>query len=507
MELKYLLTSFYLKKIKRIILPRDLILQAAKRNKNKTAIIEGGKSYTYQEIYERGKKLADSLSNLDVKKGDRVALLLYNCKEYFEIRIAAYLSGLVLCPMVPDTSLEDIIFILNDCAVKAIIYNEDLFNVRIKENTKVSFLISLEKDYETIVSRGETKEPKINLEPEDLASINFSSGTTGRPKGIMLLQKSWMNSFYNYVLNSPRATEGGIKMLHMISLATAGGTAFLPSFSLGIENFFIDKFDEREIINLIIKQKINTIFMTPSWLNLLIDFCKYDKIKLPLENIIIGTEYISKEKLKEAIEFFGPIIQEGYGMAEVLPPLSLICSKDYIKQNKIDESRLIFAGKPMQGVEMKIVDKKGKIGRIAIKSQAVSQGYWNNSELNKKCFKNGLFLSDDFGYIDKEGYLYIAGRIQDMIDSKKIIFSRDIEEALHKHPDVLEAFAFKKDNEVFAFVSLKKDSKIGSEKELMDFCHNNLKDIFINSIKILPVFPKNYSGKIDRKKLLSMNAI
>ena len=486
MKIKTWLVFFYLRKIKKIALPRDLIIEAVKRNKNKIAVIEKDKSFTYQEIYERGIKLADSLIDSGLNKGDKVAILLYNCREYFEIRIAAYLSGIVLAPLVPDTSLEDIIFILNDCKVKAVIYHEDLFSLKIKENTKIRLFISLEKDYGALVSRGEPKEPKIDIKPEDLASINFSSGTTGRPKGIMLMQKSWISSFYNYVLNSPKTSNGGIKMLHIMSLATAGGAAFLPSFFLGIENYFLDKFDEEKIINLITKQKINTIFITPSWLNLLIDFCKYNKIKLHLKNIIIGTEPISKEKFKEAIEFFGPIIQEGYGMAEVLPPLS-------------------FAGKPMHGVKIKIVDKKGKIGRIAVKSQTVSAGYWNNEELNKKCFKNGWFISDDFGYINEQGYLYIAGRAQDMVDSKNMIFKRDVEEILHKHPSVLEAHVFLKNNKVYAFASLKKDAEIKSEKELLYFCNNNLKNISIYLIKILPILPKNYSGKIDRKKLLSLN--
>lgn len=503
MNFKAKLAYFYFRKIKKIFLPRDLIIEAVKRNKNKIAVVEENKSFTYQEIYERGKKLANSLADLGLNKGDKIAILLYNCREYFEIRIAAYLSGLVLCPLVPDTLLEDIIFILNDCNVKAIIYHNDLYNLKIKENTKIKFFISAEKDYEALALGGESKDIKIDLKPEDLASINFSSGTTGRSKGIMLMQKNWVSSFYNYVLNSPRASKKNIKMLHIISLATAGGTAFLPSFFLGIENYFIDKFDEKEIINLIEKQKINTIFVTPSWLNLLIDFCKYNEIKLKLENIIIGTEYISREKFKEAIEFFGPIIQEGYGMAEVLPPLSLICSKDYLKEDKIDESKLIFAGIPMQGVEAKIVDKKGKMGRIAIKSKTVSAGYWNNLELSKKCFKDGWFIPDDFGYINEQGYLYVAGRAQDIIDSENMIFRRDIEEVLYSHSDILEAYVFLKNNKIYAFTSLKKGSKIAGEKELLNFCNNKLKNLSVESIKIVPVFPKNYSGKIDRKKLLS----
>lgn len=492
---------FYLRVIKRIFLPRDLIRVAISRNKNKIAITENGKSFTYQEVYNRGKKLANSFKKNGLNKGDKIALFLYNCKEYFEIRIATYLSGIVLTPLVPDTSIEDVIFILNDCNVKALIYNEDLFDVKIKENTKIKKFISLEKDYEPFIALGGLNEIKISLEPDDLASINFSSGTTARPKGIMLMQKSWVNSFYGYVLNSPRALEGNIKMLHILSLATSGGAAFLPVLFLGAENFFLDKFDEEKIVIMIKNEKIDIIFITPSWLNILIDYCKYNKIKLHLKNIVIGTEPISREKFKEAIEFFGPIIQSGYGMAEVLPPLSLICSKDYIVDGKISEELLGFAGKPVTGVEIKIIDRMGKIGKIAVRSPTISAGYWNNPELNKKYFKDEWFLSDDYGYINKDGYLYISGRAQDIIEKDSMIFSRDIEETLHSYPDVLEVFVFKNNAEIFAFVSFKKGSKVESEKGLQDFCGKNVRLKNKINIIVFPRLPIRLTGKIDKRNL------
>jgi acyl-CoA synthetase (AMP-forming)/AMP-acid ligase II len=499
------LKLFYLKNIKRVYLPKDLIKEAVKRNTNKIAVAEKGKNFTYQEIYERGKRLANSLEKVSLKKGDKVALFMYNCREYFEIRVAAYLSGIVLCPLVPDTLLEDVIFILNDCDVKAFIYHEDLFDFKIKENTKNKLFISLEKDYDLLVVRGELKELEAVLKSNDIASINFSSGTTGRPKGVILMQESWMNSFYNYVLNSSNIAEGDIKMLHVISLATAGGTAFLPSFFLGSQNFFIDRFDEKKVADLIVNENINIIFLTPGYLNLLLDYCRYNKIKLPLKNIIVGTEMIVKEKFKEAIEYFGPIIQAGYGMVEVLPPLSLVSPKDYSNNGEINESLLISVGKPMQGVEVKIIDKQGQIGRIAVKSRTVAKGYWNNPELNKKCFKEGWFISDDFGYVDKGGYLHILGRSQDIIDRENMIFRKNIEEVLHRHSSILEAHVFLKNNRVFAFVALKKGFTIKNEKELLDFCNGELINISVESVKILPFLPKNYSGKIDRKKLLSLS--
>lgn len=528
MNLKNRLTKIYLQKINGLTLPRDLIRCAVKKHYEKIAVICGERKISYGELYKRAKKLVGVILKLGLHKGDKLGVLLYNCQEYFEIRIATYLTGIVLVPIVWDMGLEDIIFILNDCEIKILIYHHEILDKeieRLKIETGVSHFIEIASglssstarvrnniEYENLLSQSEPVEPKTKIKGIDLASINFSSGTTGRPKGIMLLQKNWMNSFYNYVLNSTGTRICERIILHTLSFATAGGTAFLPSFFLGFKNIIIDRFSTEKAIHPILKYKVNSLFISPSYFIILLDYCKNRRIGLPLTGIVLGTEPMPQAKLKEAIEFFGPVIQEGYGMAEVLPPLSLMSPLlSRMNREKVNEKSFLSCGRVIEGIRLKIIDKNGKalsplkVGNIIIKSGTISAGYWNNPELTRQHYKNGWFYTNDYGYLDEDGYLYILGRKEDILkeDSENIIFTRQVEEVLHKHKDVLEVCVFRSDK-IIACVSLRSNSGRISSQELIKFYDDMTEnDEAPQAIYIYPELPKNASGKLDRKRIKS----
>ncbi|MCQ9207687.1 MAG: acyl--CoA ligase [Omnitrophica bacterium] len=499
------LIEIYLRKIKGLNLPRDLIKYAVKRNSCKTAVVDGGRELTYKELYERANKLANALLGMGIGKGDKLALLIYNCREYFEVRIATYLTGIVLVPIVWDMAPEDIIFILNDCEIKALAYHPEILggNIeRVKRETRVKEFIEIGIEYEKLLSKNAPIEPKIKIKEDDLASINFSSGTTGRPKGVSLSQKSWANSFYNYALNSSRAWQRALVFLHVLSFATAGSTVFLMLFFVGATSVILRKFNPEEALSLIVRNGVNATFITPSIFIDILDYCKKNALKLPLYGIAIGTEPMPQAKFKEGVEFFGPIIQTGYGMVEALPPLSLLCSHDYIRDGKLDEALLLSAGKALRGVGLKITDESGKVlpagktGRIAVKSNTVSLKYWNNPDLTRMHYKGGWFYTNDYGYIDGNGYLYVSGR------SDNILFAREIEETLHGHPAILRCCAFKKYEKIITCVSLKSGSGDVSSEGLIKFCESRLKKGTVpNVINVNPELPINASGKLDRKKI------
>ncbi len=517
------LKKLYLQKIKKLYLPRDIIRDSIRKNHDKLAVIDRERKISYGELYKRAKRLINSLTELGINKGDRVAVLMYNCQEYFELRIASYLSGVVLVPLVWDMDIRNIIFILNDCNVKLFIYHPEIIgkNIKkIKKSTKVKNFIPVTKEnnassYKELLSKASSGESRIRLMPNDLASINFSSGTTGKPKGVLLTHKNWIDSFYNYVLNSSNSRIKDIRILHLLSFATAGGGSFLPTFFLGAKNVILSKFSPKECVELIKKYNINTLFLTPTYLIEISNYCRENKVSLSsLKRIIIGTEPISRDKLKQMINFFGPIIQQGYGMAEVLPPLTLLSSEDYVNKNALNEERLFSVGKILDGVKIRIINNEGKqlppgkVGKIVISSSTVSKGYWNNEKLTKEHYIGGWFYTNDFGYIDKEGYLYVCGRKQDIIMNLdgKIIFRKDIEEILNKHSDVLDAFVFSSGKmDIIGGVSLKNNSKKIQAKELIQFCKDRLdNDIVPEKIIILPNLPKNASGKTDINKLRYM---
>ncbi len=508
------LAKFYLQKIMGLALPKDVIKYSVNKNRDKIAVIGQERQITYGELYNRAMKLANALTGLGLNKGDKLGVVLYNCQEYFEIRIASYFTGIVLVPIIWDMALEDVIFILNDCGVKCLIYHLEILGdalEKIKQKTAVKKYIIA--PYDDLLSGANSVEPKFNIESGNLASINFSSGSTGRPKGIMLTQGNWANSFYNYLLNSPRARTHKMVFLHILPLSTAGGTTFLPMFLLGAENILIKKFDPARVVKLIEEYGINTFFASPSLFIDLLDYCKNENKKPNLFRIIIGTEAMPKAKFREAIDYFGPIIQRGYGMAEVLPPLTLLNSDDYMNDSAVDERKISSVGKALLGIKLEAVDENGSVnapgvtGKLAIKSGTVSKGYWRQEELNATMYKDGSFLSNDLGYSDKDGYWHILGREEDIVktDGGKIYFASQIEEALHENPAVLLACVFRGENErISASVSLRRGRKNAGSEDLRNFCEARFgrealpaPDIF----RIVSEMPVRATGKIDRKKI------
>ncbi|MBT4166165.1 acyl--CoA ligase [archaeon] len=507
----------YLKKIRGLSLPRDLIDYAVKINYNKVVVSNEGEKMTYGEIYKNSLKLVNSFLKIGIKKGDKVGVMIYNCKEYFEIKIASYMLGIVLVPIMSDLNTEDIVFILKNSNVKVFVYDSDILRTKIKRIKKETFVekfvfvtkLKKKDSYDSFLSKGEIKKINVKLNSEDLSMIGFSSGTTGKAKGICFDQKIWVNSFYNYFMSPSKMKMDKLRVLHILPLGAAGGTAFLPFFFLGTENYFLEKFDASEAVSKIVKNDIGIIFVSPSYLMEIIDYCNLESISLNLRRVIVGTEPISKEKFKQAIDFFGPVVVQGYGMAEVLPPLSLLSAEDYIVNGRLQEDKLLSVGRCLKGVKVKILNEKnkevvfGKLGRIILKSSTISKGYWNNYDLTRNYYRRDWFFSDDFGYLDKEGYIYVYGRKEDILKKNggEVIFKRPIEEVVHQYPGVLEVYLFcDSSKEIICYVSLKNGFSIKNE-ELINFCNKRLEKDFLPKKFVIGKIPKRINGKIDRVKI------
>jgi len=503
------LAKFYLKNFKKIRLPRDLIEASVRKNANKIAVIEKDKKITYSELYERAKKLSNGLIGLNIKKGDKMAVMLKNCHELLEIRIASYLTGIVLVPIIWDMDIKSLMFILNDCEVRGLIYDRDILKKQIneiKENTRVKNFIevsdSKESFFEKLIKENNSELTKPELSEDDLISINFSSGTTGRPKGVCLTNKCWIESFYNYVLNSDGLGKNP-RVLHVLSFSTAGGVAFLPSFFIGSKNIILKDFNLKKIGELLLNKEIDYLLVSPGYLYEIIDYLKNKKIKSSLKEILVGTEIISKSKFLEAINFFGPIITGAYGMVEVLPPLTSNTQKDYYKNKVLIINRLKTVGRTMKGVEVKIMNKnKFGIGKIALKSGTISKGYWKNSLLTKKHFVNGWFITEDFGKIDKDNYIEILGRNTDIIKKSDVVyFRKEIEEIFHENKKVLEVCIIDNRGKTECYICPRTGSELTS-KEIEEFYKKNISELIrLDRIFLIEGLPKNASGKVDINKL------
>ncbi|MDD5729689.1 MAG: class I adenylate-forming enzyme family protein [Candidatus Omnitrophica bacterium] len=491
---------FYLRHIKKLNSCARIVDFACKRYNNRVFLIraENNSKLTFKELGERAKRIAFSLTKMGFHKGNVIAFSSTNCLEYFEIRAACNLAGIVFLGLPQHLAPEEVAYFLKEAKAETFFF-KNLTNSEILTIASHSYihLVNLDgKPYKEISRRygGQKKMGTAAVSDNDISTLNLSSGTTGKiPKIVRLTAGNWAESLYNYVANSDVRPGKKIVFLSTLPLVTAGSTTFLPALLAGITYVVAEEGALAErIAEYIIKYQVNRLYVTPSRLLELLAWCKNNKQRFDsLENIIIGTERMPEARFKEAVEYFGPIISMGYGMVEALPPITLLSPKDY--------KRLDSAGKVVKGVEAKITEE----GKIALRSKTVSKGYLNNPEENAKCFKDGWFYSNDYGSLDKDGFLSVFGRQEEiLLKEPKPVFARDVEEKIYQLSFINRCAALPSGKGTCIFISLLKP--VGQEqakKEVLAKLNGNpiLKQPLNILIKeTLPISPL---GKLDRRKL------
>lgn len=488
-----------------------IISFAAARYKNKPFIVDvsDGRKFTFREWKERVDKIILFLKEINLKKDNVCAFISPNGLEYFEIRAACHYSRIVFFGLPANLLLEDIIYFLNKSGAKVLFFlnpvltgfgktGKEGFLDELKTKTRIKHFIELDSPAYTRIFDNKNKPDFKSIEAQRhsaVLTLNLSSATTKRiPKIIQLTELNWLESLYNFI-NSPRTkVNNELIFLCCLPFVTAGSTVFLPLLMSGAVNIIIkEDIPTGELVDCINKYRVNQLYLTPSRLLELLDWCKENNEHLDsLESIITGGEKIPALKLKEAIGFFGPKISVGYGMVEALPPITILSPLDYRK----DPNLIYSAGRAIDGAKIKILSD----ARIAIKSKTVSRGYLDDSQ----GFENGWFYTNDFGRIDKNGFLYILGRREEILAERpRRIFAAEIEDRLYELSFIQRCAVTVKDSRVFVFVSLRENmDKEVAKKRIIEFCRGNLADILIpDEIIIKNSLPLNYSGKLDRMGL------
>ncbi|RKY32108.1 MAG: hypothetical protein DRP68_04185 [Candidatus Omnitrophota bacterium] len=510
----YLLAS-YLKRIKGLNTPAKIINFALRRYRKRIVLIQPEKNLelSYYDLFLRVNSLIDFFVKKNLRRQEVISFYSQNCYEYFEVRCAAHLFNLVFFSIPSYLGEEEIIYFLKETKSKVFFYRNISNLDRIRQETEVELFIDLDSDeYLKITSGKVISLPKIKIGSYDLATLNLSSATTVKtPKIVKITNNNWIASLYNYILTSKVNLRKKIIFISPISLSSAGSTTFLPLLFSGATALMISEFSPSRFIGCIKKYEVNRIYLTASWFLELFDWCKINNERLiSVENVIIGTERIPYPRLREAIEFFGPKISIGYGMVEALPPLTMLLPSDYYHKGRVKTDILRSVGRISKGVQLKILDKNydplsyGKIGKIAIKSETVSAGYLGSVKENIKHFKDGWFYSEDYGFIDENGFLYLLGRKEEVvIKGETFTFTKEIEDKLYKFPFIDKCVVIPEGRQIFLFLSLKE--RLGEreiKEKIFRFWEKELdksllpKEVFIK--KKLPITPL---GKLDIKKI------
>ncbi|WP_144450264.1 long-chain-fatty-acid--CoA ligase [Halalkalibacter nanhaiisediminis] len=523
----------------------ELVEQVSVRYPDHVALEFLGKSLTYKDFDTKVRRLANHLQALGLQKGDRVAIMLPNCPQSVITYFATLMAGGIVVQTNPLYVERELEHQLVDSGAKMIICLDLLFPrvMKVKQATKLEHIIvTAIKDYlpfpknlfypfiqkkntglsvniiynETIhrfmplVQTGSDKRADVEVSPEDVALLQYTGGTTGLAKGVMLTHRNlvantiqcrhWMYKMHD----GQERTLAVLPFFHVYGMTVSMNLTLLTGSALHI----LPRFDAKQVLKLIHQKKI-TIF--PGAPTMYIGLINHPNIKnynlSSIEACISGSASLPAEVQQRFEELTGGRLVEGYGLTEAAPVTH--CNLLW------GEHRKSSIGLPWPDTEAVILSletgeraKEREVGELAVRGPQIMKGYWNRPEDTKATMRDGWLLTGDMGYMDEDGYFYIVDRKKDMIIAGGFnIYPREIEEVLYNHPDIQEAVAIGIPDEyrgetVKVFV-VKKEGSILTEEELNTYCRANLAAYKVpRKYEFREELPKTIVGKILKRVLI-----
>ncbi len=491
----------------------EILPKAIRLWPKKEAIVCGSIRLTYEQLGKRVFSLCKGLSQVGLKKGDRIAILHENCHKFLELYFATAHLGAVLVPINIRLSLNEISMILEDSDA-SIILSQEKFKEKIPKQIKV---IWSESQYEELINKYDPEIPEVEIKDSDIAHLYYTSGTTGRPKGVILTHKNVKIHALGTIAELQLTdADNWIHAAPMFHLADAWATFSITW--VGGKHVFVPVFDTGAVLRLIQEEKITITNLIPTMLNMMVhhpDVDKYDYSSLRV--LMSGGAPIAPELVKKIISTFGCDYIQTYGMTETSPYLTLSILKEHLKKLPPEEQLKYKAktGREFITVSLRVVDEKGKdvkrdgkqVGEIIVKGDTITPGYWNMPDETRKAIKDGWLYTGDLATIDEEGYVQIVDRKKDMIiTGGENVYSTEVENVLYMHPAILEAAVIGVPDEkwgeaVKAVVVLKEGYNL-TEQEIISFCKEHLAHYKApKSVDFVDSLPKTGSGKIYKKGL------
>src|SRR4030043_2169403 len=496
----------------------------------KEAIVCGRERWTYQEFYDRLGRLSHGLKDFGVKKDDKVAILPPNCHYFLEAYYGITQIGAGSVPINYRVSPEEIAFILQDSESKVLIANpmfqKQVDSIR-KKTPRINKTLWTE---EGIVDepRGLNYEEALNItnsDPifethttdEDIAQIYYTSGTTGRPKGVMLSHKNVTTHALGTIAEIHLTDQDvWIHVAPLFHLADAWATWAITW--VGGTHVLVREFDAKIVLETIEKEKVTLTNLIPTMLNLMVNHPeagKYDYSSLRV--LLSGGAPIAPEVVRRIVETFKCDYIQTYGMTETSPYLTLSLLKDHLKELPY-EDQLRFkskTGREFIGVELRVVNDQGQEGKkdekeggeIVVKGDTVTKGYWKLPDETAKAIKEGWLFTWDMYVIDAEVVVIIVDRKKDMIlTGGENVYSTEVENVLYMHPAILECAVVgvpdEKWGEAVKGVVVLKPGQKGTAEEIIRFCKYHIAHYKApKSIAFIEALPRTASGKIQKKGL------
>ena len=491
----------------------DALRRNAYKYPVKVALRDSAREVTYRELNERVNRLANSLLDRGIRKGDAVALLVGNRIEHLEIVFALAKIGALAIPLdVKWRSLEigstlsslepAALFVEQSCLQEWALAKEQ------KRLDSIKVIPVGDESYNAMVESGNAEEPQAEVGEEDPLMVSITSGTTGFPKACLASHRTSVLHCLN------NAIEKGLGVHDRALIASPLYFSHGRSYTLGMLYFGAtvivhSHFDPPAVLDAIERERITYLGAVPTMCERLVQAQREKRHDTgSLRCLAITGGKVHPTVLEDLKQTITPNIYRTYASTD--------SGQMAISRPSDMEKKPLSSGRPVWCVELRIVDDGGRpvpvkeVGEIICKSPLATQGYYKNPEATRAAFHNGWFHTGDQGYFDEEGYLYVVGRKKEMIKSGGIsIYPLEIESVLYSHPAVLEAAVIgvpdpEWGESVKAVVVLKDGFRLRGE-DLIGFCKERLAPYKSpKSVEIISSLPHTETGKVAKQQLKEM---
>ena len=464
----------------------------------------------YSEFHNKAASFANWIKTQGIKPNDRVAIFMKNCPDYLICLYGIWIAGAVAVPINAKLHPKEALWIIDDSGAKLCLVSTDQ-----SSELKTKIILDVSSD---VFSKACTsdKMATVSKNATDLAWLFYTSGTTGRPKGVEITHGMLVTMSLSYISDvdevkvsdaalyaAPMSHGAGLyALVHVLQ-----GAAHICPLSGG--------FDPDEILSIAKQHGSLSMFMAPTMVQRLTHVAKKSNSRGEgIRTIVYGGGPMYQSDLKEALDWFGPKFVQIYGQGECPMAITALSRSDISDTDNPDwEQRIHSVGKAQAAVEVAIGDAQGNflnsgdIGEIMVRGAPVMPRYWNNPSATEEALKNGWLFTGDVGFIDQNGYVTLKDRSKDVIISGGTnIYPNEVEQALLSHHSVLEVSVIGRPSaewgeDVIAFVVLKPDNSVNTSaldlhciSEIARFKRPK-KYIFLDKL------PKNNYGKILKTRL------
>ena len=492
-------------------------------------VVFGDRRQTYQETTIRVQRLAAALADLGVAKGDRVAVLDTNSSRYLETYFATSMLGAVFLPLNYRAQVDELEYMLTTAGVRLLMVGDRYVSLvsGIRDRLGcVSQYVAMESPqpemvaFEELISQASWEAREAEVDEMDLNILMYTSGTTARPKGVMLTY----GDFVSYVCGHTELADGtprGAALLCVPLYHIAGITSVLTNVFTGRRLVMLRQFEPLEWLGTVQRERITHAFLVPTMLKRILDHAAFRREACSsLEILAYGAAPMPLPLIRRAIAMLPPTVGfvNAFGQTETTATITMLLPEDHRLEGSPAEverklQRLSSIGRPLPDVEIRIIDPTGaelawgEIGEIAVRTPRIMKGYFSQDDATAQAIVNGWLHTRDMGWMDADGYLYLAGRKDDLlIRGGENISPAEVEAVLYSHPAIEEAAIIgvpdvEWGEQVMAIVVPKAGSPLSAE-EVIDWCHQRLASFKKPAIvQFVRALPRNPLGKVLRKEL------